>query len=69
MSDIQIFILGWLPSDTYCLKYIYFYNPHQCLYNKITLNQQNNKYERIINERIDNNLKLDFTKGKEYNVK
>jgi hypothetical protein len=52
-------------SDTYCLKYIYFYNFIQCLYNKIILNEQNDKYERDIHE-IDINLKLDFTRGKKY---
>jgi hypothetical protein len=38
-----IFLFRKLPSDTYCLKYIYFYNPQQFLYNKIILNQQNDK--------------------------
>jgi hypothetical protein len=54
-------------SDSYCLKYIYFYNPIQCLYNKIILNELNDKYERDIHE-IDINLKLDFTRGKKYNT-
>jgi hypothetical protein len=44
-----IFLFRKLPSDsdTYCLKYNYFYNLTQCLYNKIILNQQNDKYEEI----------------------
>jgi hypothetical protein len=68
LTDLDcIFLFGRLPSDTYCLTYIYFYNPPQCLYNKIILNQQNDKYERDINE-IDINLKLYFTKGKRYNL-
>jgi hypothetical protein len=37
------------------------------LYNKIILNQQNDKFERDIHE-IDINLKLDFTKNKKYNL-
>jgi hypothetical protein len=37
------------------------------LYNKIILNQQNDKYERGIHE-IDIDFKLDFTKGKQYNL-
>jgi hypothetical protein len=31
LTDLyQIFIFGRLPSDTYNLKYIYFYNFYQC---------------------------------------
>jgi hypothetical protein len=37
------------------------------LYCIITLNQQNNKYE-LTKEKVDNDLKVDFTKGKTYNV-
>jgi hypothetical protein len=69
LTDLDyIFLFKKLSSDsdTYCLKYIYFYNSTQYLYNKITLNKQHDKYEKIINS-IDINLKLDFTKGKEYN--
>jgi hypothetical protein len=32
-------------------------------------NKQNNKYEVIDTKIMDNNLKLDFTKGKIYNIK
>jgi hypothetical protein len=38
------------------------------LYNKIILNELNDKYERDIHE-IDIILKLDFTRGKKYNEK
>jgi hypothetical protein len=36
---------------------------------KITLNQQNNNFDQIFYKKIDNDLKLDFTKGKTYNIK
>jgi hypothetical protein len=71
LTDLDcIFLFKKLSShsDTYCLKYIYFYNSTQCLYNKIILNDINDKYERE-NHEIDINLKLDFTRGKKYNEK
>jgi hypothetical protein len=69
LTDLDcIFLFKKLPSDSdiYCLKYIYFYNHTQCLYNKIILNELNDKFERDIHE-IDINLKLDFTKAKQHN--
>jgi hypothetical protein len=67
VTDLNcIFLFEKLPSDAFFLKYIFFYNPTQCLYNKIILNQQNGKYERE-NHEIDINLKLDFARGKNYN--
>jgi hypothetical protein len=37
------------------------------LYNKVILNELNDKYEREVHE-IDINLKLNFTRGKKYNT-
>jgi hypothetical protein len=48
------------------LKYIYFYNFHQCWYNKNCF--KINKYKIIDTKTIDKNLKLDFTQGKDYNL-
>jgi hypothetical protein len=63
LTDLfPIFMLGILPSETYCLKYIYFYNSDQRWFNKIGF--KINKYEIIDTKQIDKNLKLDFTQGK-----
>jgi hypothetical protein len=40
LTDLDcMFLFRKLPYDAYCLKYIYFYNLTQCLYNKIIPNQ------------------------------
>jgi hypothetical protein len=60
-------MFGILPLGNYCLKYIYFYNSDQCLFNKIGI--KINKYEIMDIKMIDKNFILDFTQGKDYNVK
>jgi hypothetical protein len=37
LTDLyQLFIFRKFSPDAYSLKYIYFYNSHQCWYNKLT---------------------------------
>jgi hypothetical protein len=63
LTDLYpIFMFGILPSKTYYLKYIYFYNSDRYLYSKISY--KINRYEIIDTKTIDKNLKLDFTPGK-----
>jgi hypothetical protein len=59
-------MFGSVYGGNHCLSYIYFHNSDQCLFQRITY--KIDKYEIMYTKKIDKNLKLDFTKGENYNL-
>jgi hypothetical protein len=65
LTDLYpLFLFGEIPRG-HCLSYIYFYNPNQSWFHKITYKV--NKYEIMYTKQIPIVLILNFLQGKQFN--
>jgi hypothetical protein len=67
MDLYPIFLFGLVFGGNHCLSYIYFHNPNQSWFHKITYKV--NKYEIMYTKQIPIVTRLDFTQGKQYNIR